>query len=29
MKIFDALERERNWSEDEQLLLDQVDRLAA
>jgi len=29
MKIFDALEQERNWSEDERLLLDQVDRLAA
>jgi alkylation response protein AidB-like acyl-CoA dehydrogenase len=28
MKIFEALERERRWSEDERLLLDQVDRLA-
>jgi len=29
MKIFEALERDRRWSEDERLLLDQVDRLAA
>lgn len=29
MKIFEALERERSWSEDERLLLDQVDRLTA
>jgi alkylation response protein AidB-like acyl-CoA dehydrogenase len=29
MKIFDALEHGRHWSEDERLLLDQVDRLAA
>ena len=29
MKIFDALERARSWSEDERLLLDQVDRLVA
>jgi alkylation response protein AidB-like acyl-CoA dehydrogenase len=28
MKIFETLERERRWSEDERLLLDQVDRLA-
>ena len=28
MKIFDVLEQDRNWSEDERLLLDQVDRLA-
>jgi alkylation response protein AidB-like acyl-CoA dehydrogenase len=28
MKIFEALERERRWSEDERLLLNQVDRLA-
>jgi acyl-CoA dehydrogenase len=28
MKILEALERERHWSEDERLLLDQVDRLA-
>ena len=29
MKIFEALEHERRWREDERLLLDQVDRLAA
>jgi alkylation response protein AidB-like acyl-CoA dehydrogenase len=29
MKIFDALERGRQWSADERLLLDQVDRIAA
>ena len=29
MKIFEALEHERSWSEDERLLLDQVDRLTA
>ncbi len=29
MKIFDALERARSWSEDERLLLNQVDRLVA
>jgi acyl-CoA dehydrogenase len=29
MKIFEALERARGWSEDEHLILDQVDRLAA
>jgi alkylation response protein AidB-like acyl-CoA dehydrogenase len=28
MKIFETLERERRWSEEERLLLDQVDRLA-
>lgn len=28
MKIFETLERERRWSEDERLLLDQVERLA-
>jgi alkylation response protein AidB-like acyl-CoA dehydrogenase len=29
MKVFDALEQDRCWSEDERLLLDQVDRLVA
>ena len=29
MKIFDALESARSWSEDERLLLNQVDRLVA
>jgi alkylation response protein AidB-like acyl-CoA dehydrogenase len=29
MKIFEALEQDRNWTEDERLLLDQVDRLTA
>ena len=29
MKIFEALEEARRWNEDERLLLDQVDRLAA
>lgn len=29
MKIFEALEQDRRWSEDERLLLDQVDRLTA
>jgi len=29
MKIFEALEQDRRWTEDERLLLDQVDRLTA
>jgi len=29
MKIFEALEQDRSWTEDERLLLDQVDRLTA
>src|SRR5437764_9215096 len=29
MKVFENLERQRNWSEDERLVLDQVKRVAA